>query len=687
MKTGEERLIQKEQRIIKDSRKQKRISTRKTRLVEKVTTTPGDERRRDKKYQKEHTKYVTGGDDSLGKIEIKKKKEKRVGEPKKREKKKDDEEGTESPRVEQNLTMWHPEGKEEMFAGEDFGSSLTHPFNTEEILKLVHLISNDEMRQCVVDGLTGHWDSGYEGPTDQFRDDSIALEPEIEQKILEEIAGEVAKGWTIGPFDRPPFPNRWCNRQALITRMFAIQKNKWDLSDLAVRLISHFSWPPGSSVNDCTQRSIPGVKYYTIQMFISKVARGGKGATVSRTDVMHAYRNIILKSRCWHQQVVKIFGLFYVQCCGAFGSVMAGDRWVTFVMGILEIVRKVLQLEGLDVFVDNFDNVVPGVNGEPNWARAHSEHDALMRLLRDRFHFPLHEEEQPSTEIEAHLGWKLCTMRQIVGVTDKRMKMMRELLLRWILIDQYRQKDLKSLIGVVAFVACVIPGMGAHLKFLRAEEHRQFSSGRGFRKASKSPRLLWIVKWLLNFMEVYGGETRLYDMDWSRGATVDISTDASVQSHKGLEGSAGCGAWCWQLNKAMSWKATSEVLEQAKRAKSLSVPYLELFCPVMMLESLGEQLAGQRVLITMDCEPAYMAARKRFSNNTELREIIQRMDRTAALIGYSVRFELVSRDQNRDADNLAKKPEQIAMFLQGMTKRLGRPFSQVTPVVPRPLIL
>jgi hypothetical protein len=584
-----------------------------------------------------------------------------------------------------NLTMWVP-GEEEMeFAGDRFGNTATHPFKTEAILKHIHLISNHEMRKEVRDGLTRNWDSGFTGPTNEFKDDAIELKPEVETKILKQLQKEVEQGWTVGPFERPPFPNEWCKRQPFITRMFAIQKNKWQPSDLSIRIISHSSWPPGQSVNDFTARKIPGVVYYTIAMFISKVARAGKGALVSLIDVMHAYKNILLMSKCWHQQIVRAFGQYYAQLRGTFGSVAAGDAFITFIMGIREIVCTRLGLKGLDVYVDNFDNTVPGVEGVPDFPRANREHKAFVSMLREEFGFPLHEEKLPATSVDAHLGWQLDTLSRMVGMTAARMKMLLTLLAEWLTKTWYALKELRSLIGVVAFVSCVVPGLGAHLRHLRAEEFRQFPQRRKFGKARMTDRIQWVVRFLIDFIERTKGQTRLYDMDWSRGATINISTDASYEAHKGLQGGAGCGAICWQLGLAMGWKVSEEVRERAKRTSALSIPYLECFTAVMMLESLGDTIAGQRIMVTIDCEPAYKAARKRFSGNNDLREIIQRMDQTAATIGYSVRFELVGRDENSDADGLAKDPDSVDAFVQGRTAKSGQPFSVITPVVPQPL--
>jgi hypothetical protein len=504
--------------------------------------------------------------------------------------------------------MWVPQDPDSQLALVNFGNTATHPFNVAEILKRVHLISNVRMRDMVIAGLTGYWDSHYEGPRGVFRDDSLVLNKEDQEKVYDKIVKEVKAGWTVGPFRDVPFPNEWCDSQALIMRLFTIAKHKWTPEDEERRVITHASFPPGISINDETGRHIPGVQYYTVQMFLSKVARAGKGALVSLVDVMHAYKNVLLNPADWHQQVLKVYGLYYVQMRGCFGSVAAGDNWILFVSAIVEIVRKVLRLggrtcgdtttnSGLDVYVDNFDLVVPGRNGVPQQQRADREHACVMKLVGEVFRLPLHEEHKPSTMLSAHLGWQVDTMRRMVGTTSERLLMMLALLSLWARRKMYKAKELDSLIGLVGFLACVIPGLITPLRYLRECKHKNFPHRKVGRVCN---RLRYIVAWIKDFLTRWKGETRLYDMEWGAGPTIMFRTDASVAPASGGKDGAGCGAWSKELAVCMAWTVQPEVLAEAMRAVKASVPWLELYCIVVALHTHSSKLAGQRVMIYSD---------------------------------------------------------------------------------------
>ena len=452
-------------------------------------------------------------------------------------------------------------------------------------LKAWDVVEKNEMRVIVRKGLTEDWDNRDDGPRDQFQDYSIELDDDAEKKVLKQMMEEKKRGWAVGPFPRPPFPNRWCERR--------------------------------NAINDWTNRNVPGVVYYTIRGFLSKVARGGRGALISLWDVENAYKNLLVQARDWHQQVIKVAGLFFVQLRGTFGSVTAGDNWIVFIMAIVEVTRKLLHMSGLDCFVDNFDNVVPGVDGEPDMERAQFQHRAFKELVGNRFGLPLHEEQGPTCVVNAHLGWAVDTMRQVVSAPEKRMEMMRKLLQLWLTLVWYTVKQLKSLIGVFAFVSCVIPGLGAPLRWLRMTEHRNFSGDR--KRARTSKRLQTTIAWLRNFLTRWNGETRLYDMDWKEGPTLSIKSDASV---KPVDGSGGCGAFCIELRKFIAWTATQEVLDRAMRAVQASVPYMELFSIVMVLHTLRDLLAGHRVMVFSDARSMVDAANNRWSDDRDLQELL-----------------------------------------------------------------
>ena len=105
------------------------------------------------------------------------------------------------------------------------------------------------------------YESGYRGGTHYLRDFASDLPPGKETDAFQRLQEEVKKGYCIGPFDRCPFPNRWCDKQAYIGQLFFRRKNKYT-NDGKTRLISNRSYPEKRSFNDLINRHDCG--YYLL---------------------------------------------------------------------------------------------------------------------------------------------------------------------------------------------------------------------------------------------------------------------------------------------------------------------------------------------------------------------------------------------------------------------------------------
>ena len=94
-------------------------------------------------------------------------------------------------------------------------------------------------------------------------------------------------GRIIGPFDTPPFENFRISPLGLVPK-----KTPGEF-----RLIHHFSFPEGSSVNDGIPRELSSVRYATIDDAIKKISSLGAGCFLAKTDIKSAFRIIPLHHR------------------------------------------------------------------------------------------------------------------------------------------------------------------------------------------------------------------------------------------------------------------------------------------------------------------------------------------------------------------------------------------------------
>jgi hypothetical protein len=108
-----------------------------------------------------------------------------------------------------------------------------------------------------------------------------------EEKVQTCMLYDVSKGWRVGPFSEPPFPN------FVGSPMGAIYKPS------KTRLIHDLSWPPGNSVNAYIPSDLCSVKYISVENAVSAVKLRGRGALKSKEDLKDAYKQIGVRIKDW----------------------------------------------------------------------------------------------------------------------------------------------------------------------------------------------------------------------------------------------------------------------------------------------------------------------------------------------------------------------------------------------------
>eukprot|EP00808_Paulinella_micropora_P018453 g34326.t1 len=113
-------------------------------------------------------------------------------------------------------------------------------------------------------------------------------------------------------------------------------------------------------VNDLTPRMDEGVAYFTFAQHMTNIAKLGRGCYAFGGDIQDAYRQIGVRAEDLYQQVSAAWSdegrrHFFVELCGKFGAVAAGDNFARF-MALLKVIAEHLpdQCKFLfDNFVDN----------------------------------------------------------------------------------------------------------------------------------------------------------------------------------------------------------------------------------------------------------------------------------------------------------------------------------------------
>eukprot|EP00808_Paulinella_micropora_P020468 g39132.t1 len=101
-----------------------------------------------------------------------------------------------------------------------------------------------------------------------------------------------------------------------------------------------------------------GITYFTFAQHISNIAKLGRGCFAYGGDVHDAYRQIGIRAVDLYQQVSAAWdedGLlhFFVELCGKFGNVAAGENFTRFMAMVRTIGASQLERIMFDNYVDN----------------------------------------------------------------------------------------------------------------------------------------------------------------------------------------------------------------------------------------------------------------------------------------------------------------------------------------------
>ena len=182
-------------------------------------------------------------------------------------------------------------------ATSNFGGVVT-PVNVFNLHRALHNHPNREFVNKLCLELMEGARIGYSGPR-QFRFSrnlpTASLNPEV---VTSNLADEVAKGRTAGPFPSPPFENFQVSPIGLVPKKHSDK----------FRTIFHLSFPKSgnSSINHFIDKDDFSLQYITIDNAISAIQRFGSDCFMAKTDIESAFRLFPVHPHDW-----ELLGLFW----------------------------------------------------------------------------------------------------------------------------------------------------------------------------------------------------------------------------------------------------------------------------------------------------------------------------------------------------------------------------------------
>ncbi|HEY9758722.1 MAG TPA: hypothetical protein V6C97_26380 [Oculatellaceae cyanobacterium] len=127
------------------------------------------------------------------------------------------------------------------------------------------------------------------------------------------------------------------------------------------------------------------------------------------------------------------------------------------------------------------------------------------------------------------------------------------------------------------------------------------------------------------------------DCDWDQPAHFHIVADACL---------TGYGAYNYEREEYVCGEWSQEILQSADRRVSISMPFLEGLCLTVAQLVWLPYLENRRVVLVSDCEPFVKAARRQYSTDECMLELLQALAMMRAVNNVSVRYDHVSTTDN-----------------------------------------
>ncbi|KAJ1206227.1 hypothetical protein NDU88_001636 [Pleurodeles waltl] len=138
--------------------------------------------------------------------------------------------------------------------------------------------------------------------------------------VQEKLQKELQLGRVAGPFAQPPLPNFIVSPLGIVPKK---EHGKY-------RMIHHFSYPKGSSVNDYLEEGTCSVCYASFDEAIDLVRTAGKGALMAKADIESAFRLLPVHLSSFHLLGMQWAGQYFYDKCMPMGCALSCSLFETF---------------------------------------------------------------------------------------------------------------------------------------------------------------------------------------------------------------------------------------------------------------------------------------------------------------------------------------------------------------------
>ena len=467
----------------------------------------------------------------------------------------------------------------------------------------------------------------FEGPRISFECKNLKSVTQNEQLAKQKLQKEVSLGRMVGPFLKKPISNLRCSPIGLVT------KKTGDF-----RLITHLSYPSGTSVNDCIDQTFASVKYSNFDNAIAMIKKLGKGALMGKFDIKGAFRLLRIFPGDFPLLGIKLSNHYYIDKMAPMGlkiSCAAWEAFATFLNWLIKQ-RSGPNNDCVDHYLDDYIFAGPGLSNNCL---------CLMQqfsLLCKELNIPIATEKTvwPCTCL-TYLGYQLNSVTFEIKMPEDKVQHTLRLIEKVLAVKKVTLKEMQSLTGSLAFCAKAMPSARAFIR-------RMYAAMSGVRQPYHRIRLSKGIKEDLKmwqqFLSKFNGISYMLDDEWVSSTSLKLQTDSAGGAELGC-GVYFDGHWC-HLSWPERWSETGLLKD---------ITFLELV-PIALAVCLWKnQFQGKRIQFYCDNMAVVHILNSKTAKVERVMELVRAIVKWSLLYNFHVNALHVSSSDNGIADSVSRK--------------------------------
>ena len=407
-------------------------------------------------------------------------------------------------------------------------------------------------------------------------------------------------------------------------------------SDGGWRLITHLSYPAGSSINDGIDDELCSVEYTKFDKVADMVFSLEPGALMAKRDIKSAFCLLPIHPGDFHLLGICFQNKFYIDKCLPMGCKISCKLFEEFSTFLNWLVIFISKKKSTDHYLDDF--IFCG--------QAHSNDCKILvstfeNICTDLAIPVAHEKSVGPTTKMVFLGLVIDSDEMTIKIPQQKIDLLLSTLL--VLVKQKRVsgRELESLIGMLNFFGKAIRSSRA---FLRRFYDRLMGIKKTFYKVRISASLREDMYMWISFLVNHNGITYIPDQKWLDSDTLLLFTDSY-----GSE-SLGCGC-----SFANEWAFFQWPLEWSGAALFSDMTFLEMVPVLLAIMLWGPNLQGKRVLFNIDNQALVSILNKQTSKSSRVMLLLREFVLFCMRYSIVFRAKYICSKSNDIADSLSRK--------------------------------